>query len=88
MNKRLEDFSVRELLQRQAIQQALHTVLGALKQALDKQHYNDALYLNVQGAKVLRMLVERDLALPDEQEMLGTLRDNINGILKLQYRLQ
>jgi hypothetical protein len=88
MHKRIEDFSARELIERKAIQELLHSVLSALKNALDAHHYNDAVFLNIQGAKALRLMVERDLALPDEVEMLVTLRLNVGSILRLQHRLQ
>jgi hypothetical protein len=88
MHKRIEDFNTRELIERKAIQELLHSVLSALKSALDDQQYNDAVFLNVQGAKALRVMVERDLALPDEVEMLDTLRSNVHSILRLQHRLQ
>ncbi len=88
MNKRIEDFSAHELLERRHIQELLHNVLTALKHSLDEQRYDDAVFLNVQGARVLNLMVKRELALTDEVEMANTLRSNVSNILKLQYRLQ
>lgn len=88
MHKRIEDFTARELIERKNIQEVLHQILSALKQSLDERRYNDAVFLNIQGAKTLDVMIQRGLALPDELEMLQTLRDNVSGILRLQYRLQ
>jgi hypothetical protein len=88
MHKKIEDFTPTELMQRKRAQQVLHRILTSLKQALDEHRYNDAVFLNIQGARLLNLMVVSDLSLPDESEMLSTLRDNAIGILRLQHRLQ
>jgi hypothetical protein len=88
MHKKLEDFTTRELIERRAIQELLHAVLKELKVSLDKQRYNDAIFYNINGTRLLNLMVERSLALEDEKDMLTTLRLNVNNILRLQHRLQ
>lgn len=88
MNKRLEEFTALELLERRNIQELLHTALLELKKALDKREYNTAIFYNITGARLLNILVNNHLALDDEADMLDTLQSNVTNILKLQNRLQ
>jgi tRNA C32,U32 (ribose-2'-O)-methylase TrmJ len=88
MHKRIEDFSMSELIERKAIQETLHVAVQALKTSLDEHRYNDAVYLNIHGSRTLRQMVERNLAIDEEVEMLDTLRSNVANILRLQGRWQ
>jgi hypothetical protein len=88
MHKRIEDFSMSELIARKSIQETLHAVVQELKVSLDEHRYNDAVFFNIQGSRALRIMVEKNLAIDEEVEMLDTLRSNVSNILKLQYRLQ
>lgn len=88
MRNCLEDFSRSELLQRRALQKMLHGVLQHLKVAIREKRFDDALFINIQGARILSLMERRDLTLADEQEMIDTLRENVTNILILQHRLQ
>lgn len=88
MHRRIEDFSFQELVQRTALQEKIAAALHSLQDALDRKDYNDALFHNLDGHRMLADLVGRKLALEDEFNMLDVLRHTAGDILRLQQRLQ
>jgi hypothetical protein len=88
MRKGLNEFSISELVQRRQLQELLHGQLTALRQSLDAREYDSAVYHNINGVRVMNVLISKELAIEDEIEMLEALRENVGGILRLQHRLQ
>ena len=88
MHRRIEDFTFKELLQRTALQERIAAALHSLQDALDRKDYDDALFHNLSGHRMLSDLVDRKLALEDEFNMLNVLRHTAGDILRLQQRMQ
>lgn len=88
MHRRIEDFTFEELLQRTALQERIAATLHSLQEALDHKSYDDALFFNLSGHRMISSLVDKKLALEDEYNMLEILRHTAEDILRLQQRMQ
>lgn len=88
MYRRIEDFTFEELLERTTLQEHIAITLRALQDALDKKEYNRALFYNLQGHRMISVLVDRQLAIKDEYAMLTVLHNTAQDVLRLQHRLQ
>ncbi len=85
--RRIEDFTVRELLERTALQERIAATLHSLQEALDDKSYDEALLHTLGGHRMLSVLVDRQLAIEDEHSMLAILRYTAGDILRLQHRM-
>jgi hypothetical protein len=88
MKNSIEQFSHEEMQQRRSLQKELYAILSELRSALETKKYEDAIFLNLHGARTLDTMVERGLALEEEATMLYTLRQNVTNIMRLQSRMQ
>lgn len=85
--RRIEDLTVRELLERTALQEQIASTLHSLQDALDSKSYDDALFHTLGGHRMISVLVDRQLAIEDEHRMLSILRNTAGDILRLQHRM-
>ncbi len=88
MKNSIEQFTAEEMKQRRVFQRELFSILSELRSALESKKYEDAIFLNLHGARTLYTMVDRGLALEEEGTMLSTLRNNVTNIMRLQSRLQ
>ena len=82
-----DQFNEIERERRSVHHSALHRVFMALKDALEHQHYDDAILYALTGARILRKMIDRDIAISGEANMLAMLHSTVNDVLRLQNRL-
>lgn len=88
MKNSIEQFTAEEMQKRRILQRELFGILSELRTALETKKYEEAIFLNLHGARTLDTMVERGLALEEESSMLTTLRQNVTNIMRLQSRTQ